>query len=297
VNPLNPKPTPFDISWRMLGIHVRVSPWFWLFSAGFGWLSGICVDPMTGNLMWAKLWPWIVCTFLSVLIHELGHVIMGRLCGQKGNIVLHSMGGLAVGEYHLTRRWQQILIALAGPAIGLLLFGVVWILVMDPAVIGLREVKGLRLLNAIDGAQKMPWLWRGVNFLLFMNLMWNVMNLIPVIPMDGGQVVRAALGGTTSPSRMRIALGISFIAACAIAVYSLIARTDPHMWYPGIPGWATLSMPVVRLDPTFNAVIYGILAVQSFLSMLWVKGDEPAPADVEENQAREDDPYAARIRD
>ena len=97
MNPLDPKPTPFDLNWRMFGIHVRVHPGFWIFSAIFGW--GMCTNPITGKIVLSSLLTWIGCTFFSVLIHELGHVVMGRLCGQKGNIVLHSFGGLAIGQY------------------------------------------------------------------------------------------------------------------------------------------------------------------------------------------------------
>src|SRR5207302_5403914 len=57
---------------------------------------------------------WIACTFVSILIHELGHVFMGRLFGSHGHIVLYSFGGLAIGSSALRSRWQRIAVYFAG---------------------------------------------------------------------------------------------------------------------------------------------------------------------------------------
>src|SRR5690606_15236505 len=98
---------PWDLRWRMFGIGVRVHPTFWLFSLLMGW-------QFMERSPWLVL-IWVLATFVSILIHEMGHVIAGRIFGSPGNIVLYSFGGLAIGSYQYARAWQRIIISLAGP--------------------------------------------------------------------------------------------------------------------------------------------------------------------------------------
>src|SRR5262249_7190 len=69
------QPTQFDLHWRMFGIDVRVHPLFWLFSAVLGW-------GFTGGRL-DSLVVWVVVVFVSVLVHELGHVLTGRIFGSS----------------------------------------------------------------------------------------------------------------------------------------------------------------------------------------------------------------------
>jgi Zn-dependent protease len=269
----------------MFGIHVRVGPWFWIVSILIGWQ--ICTR--NGQIQYADLAAWVVCMFVADLFHELGHVIMGRIFGQKGNIMLYGLGGQPVGNYHLCRPWQQMLIWLAGPAAGLLLFGVVWLLIQPNYTfecIGLPDVRGPQLINKLDPAQFQKWLWRGANYLLVLTFLINVVNLVPVIPMDGGQVVRAACRGDTSPNGLRLALVISIVVAGFIVGYSLMARGDPEMWYPGVPNWATFQMVGFGMDPMFEIILYSVLGVQCIFMLFWVKSAQPAAT--EEDEPRRD---------
>ena len=107
---MEPTPTPFDLRWRMFGIPVRVQPMFWLVSAVMGWSALAEGFPY--------LLIWIGCMFVSILVHELGHVWMGQVFGARGHIILYGFGGLAVGSNHLERRWQRIAVCFAGPLAG-----------------------------------------------------------------------------------------------------------------------------------------------------------------------------------
>src|SRR5947207_2300389 len=82
--------TPFDLKWRMFGIHVRVHPLFWVVAA---LLSRPFLEVGIPHILIS-----MACIFLSVLIHELGHVVVGRYFGSHGHIVLWAMGGLAIGS-------------------------------------------------------------------------------------------------------------------------------------------------------------------------------------------------------
>src|SRR5207253_5525130 len=68
---------------------------------------------------------WVACVFVSILVHEMGHVIAARAFGVWGQIVLYGFGGLAIPAGQMRHRWQHILVCLAGPVAGFLLLGLV----------------------------------------------------------------------------------------------------------------------------------------------------------------------------
>src|SRR5947209_4909691 len=118
---VEPGQTNFDLRFRLFGMPVRVHPFFWLFSAILGWPV---INEPDGFLL---LIIWVVCCFLSILLHEFGHVWMGAVLGSRDSyIVLYSFGGLAVGSRELPHRWQRILVSLAGPGLQLALYGLFW---------------------------------------------------------------------------------------------------------------------------------------------------------------------------
>lgn len=248
---LEPTPTPYDLRWRMFGIPVRVHPMFWAFSAILGWDYSA--------LGFEYLLLWIACSFVSILIHELGHVIAGLIFGQPGQIVLYSFGGLAIGPYHQLRPWQRIVQLFAGPGAGFLLYGLVYLFAQHALV-------------RIDPTFNMRMLHHALAMLLFMNLFWNLLNLIPVFPLDGGQISREVCTIISRRDGFRFSLGLSFLLAALIAVYSLFVKYgQAKLWYPE------------SLDPTFDIIIFALLAVQSFQMMKavererrrWESDDEP----------------------
>lgn len=235
---VEPAPSPFDLRWRMFGIGVRVHPTFWLFSILFGW-----------RLMERDPWlvvVWVACMFVSILFHELGHVITGRIFGSPGNIVLYSFGGLAIGSYQYARPWQRIIIALAGPAAGFALFGIVHGL--DHFVF--KEV--------FDVARFDERFHEAIVFLLFMNFYWSILNLIPIFPLDGGQVLREVCSMVSPRRGTQTALGLSFVIGGLVALYGGLAfmrnrpevPLDQHLYFP-------------PLQPLFVAILFGLLALQN----------------------------------
>lgn len=142
---------------------------------------------------------------LSILLHELGHALMGRRFGvQTRSIDLHILGGTAFMQELPKKPRHEILIALAGPAV-------------SAALAGLGAL-GLALTSArlsFGGAS-----WSGVlSFFTAMNLSMTLFNLIPALPMDGGRVLRAALALRMGPlNATRVAVSL----ARAIAVVFIV---------------------------------------------------------------------------
>jgi Zn-dependent protease len=250
---LEPSRTAYDLNWQMFGIPVRVHPMFWLLTVILGWGA---VDRGISYLL-----VWVACVFVSILIHELGHVIMGRRFGTNGHIVLYSFGGLAIGSSNLSNRWERIAVSFAGPLAGFLFLGVVIfaIQVVDPeqftvmvekvkAMLGLPFDPHVRLFqpSLVDAA---------VMDLFWINLFWGLLNLLPIWPLDGGQISRDFLEGVRPQDGVRISLGISCAVAALLAVNSLAVSYGKPI------------IPFLNFGGTYMAIFFGLMAVSSFQAM------------------------------
>ena len=225
-----PTSSPYDLSWRMLGTHVRVSPWFWLMTVMMGW--------STTRIGFQFLVVWIVCVFLSILVHEFGHVLMGRLFGTNGHIVLFGLGGLAIGSNALSNRWQRIAVSFAGPAAGFLLLAVVLFVARDGIYFQWDEMEHDPWPHFQPLPNLSPMVNAGIHFLIWINLAWGLLNLLPIWPLDGGQMSRDFLGWLSPENGIKAAYGISLAVAGLLAVNALLPRdraiisalAGPDMW-------------------------------------------------------------------
>jgi Zn-dependent protease len=254
---MEPNQTPYDLSWRMFGIPVRVHPMFWLISAIMGW--ALTREGMQFLLV------WIVCVFVSILIHELGHVWAGQVFGSYGHIVLYGFGGLAIGSNHLHSRWQRIVVCFAGPAAGFLFLGLIFLLlwVRDPELmpayvalakmdLGIRADRDPEIALALAQVFQNRIEFHFVSNLIFINLLWGLVNLLPVWPLDGGQISRDVCTGVSPDRGLNISLGLSLVIAGVLALHSFMASQ----------GRGLLLLP---FGSTYTAVFFAILALQSFL--------------------------------
>src|SRR5262245_939187 len=161
-----PGQTRYDLHFDLFGTPIRVHPLFWLVTVILGWSALDSPNPFL------SMFVWVVVVFLSILLHEFGHVWMGKAFGSDGYIVLYSFGGLAVRSNDLRNRWQRILVSLAGPAIQLLLWAVIE---------GALYLAGPGwLVGQSEAVQDFIWQLRVIN------KYWPLLNLLPVFPLDGG---------------------------------------------------------------------------------------------------------------
>jgi stage IV sporulation protein FB len=229
-----PQETGADLRFEIAGIRVRVSVFFWVAAVLLGW--GAC-QWWAGNdqralLQYLALWSAAV--FVSILVHELGHAIAYRVFGQGAHIVLYHFGGLAIPEAwgrraHL-RPFQRLLVAAAGPAAQLALAAVIIVglkaagLVVPLPFVGLGERFGLFAGERFTS----PFAAAMFEFLLSINLFWPLVNLVPVPPLDGGQIVREGLLTLGVPEAHRIA-GIVGVGAGAAAAWWGYTRGQPYL--------------------------------------------------------------------
>lgn len=157
------------------GTEVRLHATFLLLIALFGWLS----FESGGPAMALDTVLFLLAIFSCVLLHEFGHVIAARRYGiQTADVILLPIGGLARLERMPRKPSQELIVALAGPAVNVAIFLLIW-----PFLGSLPEFS-FRY-DLMQG----PFLQR----FAYWNLMMVAFNMIPAFPMDGGRVLRAAL--------------------------------------------------------------------------------------------------------
>jgi len=187
-----PAPTPYDLKFPLLGIPVRVHPLFWATAAALGWQSHEQF----------YVFVWIACVFVSIVVHEFGHALTARsLYRARPSVMLYLMGGLCSYDGGERRPWRRAAVLAMGPGAGFLLFGLV--LGVGLSVLGVADfwpVGEIRIPN-----HPVP-LWfshlpEGVGLvvryayydLLTINLLWGLFNLLPIFPLDGGQLASVFL--------------------------------------------------------------------------------------------------------
>ncbi|MBI2807735.1 MAG: hypothetical protein HYX68_22365 [Planctomycetes bacterium] len=252
---MEPSETPYDLRFRLLGVPVRVHPMFWLVSGLMG-LSAL-------RMGFQFLAIWIVCVFVSILIHELGHVAMGQIFGERGHIVLYGFGGLAIGSNTQRLRWQRMAVSFAGPLAGFLLLGFIyavlwawdrdsfhyytWVALLD---LGFPE----NILEGLEFLQPRPMhrlIAFAIHNLIFINLLWGLINLLPVWPLDGGMMCREACESALPDRGLSLSLGISLLVASLLAAHCLLVVLGRRL------------LPL-EFGSGYSAILFGILAIQSF---------------------------------
>jgi stage IV sporulation protein FB len=246
-----PERTQFDLRFRLGSVPVRVHPFFWVMSLAMGWNLKVL------GLEYVLL--WVVCVFVPILFHELGHVVAGQWFGSSGHIVLYSFGGLAVGSNQLSQRWQRIVVCAAGPAANFLLVALL-IVVLVPFRPDLSAYLWQSVLSYVWLADE-PFL-PGVTLmnvaveeLVWINAVWGAVNLLPVWPLDGGQISRDLFTGSMGPRGVRVSLIVSIVIAAVIAVNSLAK----HLGYPLIP--------YIFAGTLYTAIFFGLLAGSNVMEL------------------------------
>ena len=156
-----------------IGVYIHWSFWLlpvWILLSAHGGLGGALSSVL-----------FVFAIFGCVILHELGHALMARHfnIGTR-DITLYPIGGVASLERIPRRPSQELAIALAGPAVNVVIAAALFVLLL---VVGV-------------GTQGLVFTFAGGSFLvnlLLVNVALVVFNMLPAFPMDGGRVLRALL--------------------------------------------------------------------------------------------------------
>ena len=243
----------------MGGIPVRVTVGFWMMATLFGWgtAQGLAGDDGRSLLLYLAVWTAVV--FISILIHELGHALAFARFGQTSHIVLYHFGGLTIPSglpaASLQQPSRQLFVSAAGPLAQL---GFVGILITVLLGLGYRlpasqmltslPMLGPWLAAAAGTGQPLPGFLIGltVYHLMVVNIFWALLNLLPVPPLDGGQIVREGLR----------TLGVS--AAEGIAcLFGLLIAGILAFWF-------------FQIEDLYLAIMFALLAVGCWQRLMQV---------------------------
>lgn len=152
---------------------------------------------------------WIPILFISVLFHELGHAsTIGLFRFGASVIILGGFGGVTINARR-SRPWQEILISAAGPLSSLVLA-----FLLRFAWLSIELLRSDRMLSEL--VPRMIWA----------NIVWAIFNLVPIYPLDGGQIFKnLARYFTTGEKAVRFSAMSSLVLAAVITILAVMYRS------------------------------------------------------------------------
>lgn len=191
------------LRFRLGSIPVHVHAFFFLTALLFGshFAEG-------SSQQGAVIGAWTFIMFVSVLLHELGHALMGRVFGLSPAIALHGMGG-TTSWVDSTRKSKlghgaRIAISFAGPAVGILAGLLIWAITRNTEFTPLQR----------DLREAALWI----------NIGWSVLNLIPILPLDGGQIMASVVGALGRDRFPRLPHILSIVFAVPLGALALMSH-------------------------------------------------------------------------
>ncbi len=162
---------------RLFGSELRVHVTFFLLLAWIAWAGWAEGGPQAA----AANTVFVLLLFACVIAHEFGHALTARRFGiRTPDVTLLPIGGVARLERMPENPREEILVALAGPAVNVVIFLILFVLGATRNMPALDDAHGLTFAN-LPGQ------------LAQINLWLALFNLLPAFPMDGGRVLRALL--------------------------------------------------------------------------------------------------------
>jgi len=162
---------------RPFGIPVYVSPYWFIIAGVFIVIYANNLSALGRDLRYVVAAAFVVLLYVSVLFHELSHSLVARGFGLPvRRILLYPLGGVSAIEREAPTPGREFLVAAAGPALSLVLAVAGWCL---------AKVAPYGVTGAL------------IRQLMFANFVVAAFNLLPGLPLDGGQMLRAVIWKVT----------------------------------------------------------------------------------------------------
>ncbi|BCU75688.1 M50 family metallopeptidase [Luteolibacter sp. LG18] len=231
----------------LFGVPVEIQPWFWVGTAIFGGGIGARTPAQILDVL-----IFMIVAAISVLVHEFGHALVGRrVGGGSASISLHAFGGLAFSQGGRFTRMGHFWRVAAGPGAGFSLF----LLTALALIVAFGFQSGTNLIVYLTFHQFPDFLSPSaiafakaetrvevVHQFLRINFWWSLINLAPVLPLDGGRITDLFV----TPQRRVYQIGL--VAGIAVAAF----------------GW-------FGFRSTLMALMFGYFAYQNYQMMNQVR--------------------------
>ncbi|MGM0439538.1 MAG: site-2 protease family protein [Chlamydiota bacterium] len=175
-------------------IPIKIHPAFWIMALLISW-------DFAGNIQLALVYTGVI--FVSLLAHELGHAVVAKTFGQQVAIEFQLLWGQTHHRGGQLRPWQQFLVTACGPIANL---GIIIIMsFLAPLV-----PSGAVLVNA------------AISFAYYTNILWLAINLLPILPLDGGKLLSILLEKVMGLSGLKIARFLGMALGLLLGVYLFV---------------------------------------------------------------------------
>lgn len=178
-------------------LSFKLDPLFLVLAFGIGWLNSSTVQ---------EIFLWAIVIFVSILVHELGHALTAISFGHTAEITFMPLGGLTSRTGPKLNAFKEFLIVLNGPLAGFALYFLCRILLQTNEFTPASSIGYMLLIGT------------------YINLVWTILNLFPVLPLDGGKLVMIIMEKIFGVKGGRIAYAISFVTGALFALLFFVMQ-------------------------------------------------------------------------
>ncbi|MCB1181593.1 MAG: site-2 protease family protein [Chlamydiia bacterium] len=182
-------------------IPISIHPLFWLIALFIGWM-------WTFSLIGMILAVMVI--LYSVLFHEFGHALTAVAFGQKTRIELAVFGGFTYRQGRKLKLWEEFLVVLNGPIAGFILCVIAYFIAHHATI-------------------KNTYIFFMVNFTAMANFFWALINLVPILPLDGGHLMSIILEAIFGFKGVRYAIVVGLVIGSAITIFFFVIS----QWFIG----------------------------------------------------------------
>jgi Zn-dependent protease len=176
---------------RLGPIPIRLDPSLFVILALVRFQPGVTLN---------EILVWVPVATFCILVHEVGHAVAFLTFGRKPSILLYGFGGVTSAEGGMGP-WSSLVTSLAGPIAG---FGLGGLILLGGLFAGTPEQGSLAATAWQDG--------------IFACFVFGILNLLPILPLDGGAALAAFLRGVQGPSGEQVARYVSIGVAATLAL-------------------------------------------------------------------------------
>ena len=218
------------LAFRIGSIPVQVRPTHLLIGAFIAWTWVPAVRTGELHLALLGLLGGMFVVFVSILVHELGHATVARLYGYQPEIVIEWFGGHTQPNAPGPIPWvKDVLLTFAGPLFGFLL-GIA------------SAVAFFALGGQLEVRADAPLVHQLLFVFMAANILWAILNLMPVLPLDGGRISHAVLTRIFGRHGVLFSQGIALLICAGLVAWGASMNAPILAIFFALWGWQAVKL-------------------------------------------------------